>query len=281
MTSLVDLNPVTGIFNPGTECSAMFQQPLDSDTIGIPCHLRDPTLGSMAALTSRGRNWYTGVDMNYRHQADDGWLSLSYTWSDAEDTGFDPLKGGIALPPNGEDLSGERGRSDSDVRHRFVFSGDIPIPWWNVRVSGAVQIASALPYEIVSGTDDNLDGQLNDRPDGIARNAGADANLEIINQVRSDYNDDIAPLFATNPALELEPISSLPEPWLIQVDARLYRQFRLGDDTRGELFLQVFNLFDRNNIGRIDGRIISKDFGSPVSLAGPPRTVEFGLRVRR
>ena len=281
MTVLLDLNPVTGIFNPGTECSAMFQEPLSDDTIGLPCHLRDPALGSIAALTSRGRNWYTGLDFNFRHQAEDRWLNLSYTWSDAEDTGFDPLKGGIALPPNGEDLSGERGRSDSDVRHRLVLSGDVPIPWWNVRVSGAFQAASALPYEIITGSDFNLDGQMNDRPDGIARNAGADADLEIINQVRADYNADIAPLFVTDPSLELPMISSLPEPWLFQVDVRLYRQFRLGSGTRGEMFLQVFNLFDRNNIGRIEGRIISRDFGSPVSLAGPPRTVEFGLRIGR
>jgi hypothetical protein len=45
------------------------------------------------------------------------------------------------------------------------------------------------------------------------------------------------------------------------------------------VFLQVFNLFDRENEGRIEGRAVSASFGRTVDLAGPPRTVELGLRI--
>jgi hypothetical protein len=45
------------------------------------------------------------------------------------------------------------------------------------------------------------------------------------------------------------------------------------------MFLQVFNLLDRVNGGLIDGRVISPEFGQVIGLAGPPRTVELGLRL--
>ena len=37
---------------------------------------------------------------------------------------------------------------------------------------------------------------------------------------------------------------------------------------------------DRENIGVVEGRAISPDFGERIGLAGPPRTLELGLRVR-
>jgi len=79
--------------------------------------------------------------------------------------------------------------------------------------------------------------------------------------------------------VDLDPISSLPdEPEFFQIDLRLYKQFGIKDKGFSELFLQIFNLLNRENIGLIEGRAISPSFGRPISLAGPPRTVELGLK---
>ena len=79
----------------------------------------------------------------------------------------------------------------------------------------------------------------------------------------------------------LDPVRSLPgEPDFFQIDLRLYKKFGTKDKGFSELFLQVFNLLDRENIGLIEGRAISPNFGNPITLAGPPRTFELGLRVR-
>jgi hypothetical protein len=40
----------------------------------------------------------------------------------------------------------------------------------------------------------------------------------------------------------------------------------------------VFNLLNRENYGLIEGRVTSRNFGQPITLAGPPRTIEIGLK---
>jgi hypothetical protein len=70
------------------------------------------------------------------------------------------------------------------------------------------------------------------------------------------------------------------EPWFFQVDLGLYKQFVLGGGGNYDIYLQAFNVLDRENVGLIDGRAISQTFGEPLTLAGPPRTLELGLRVR-
>jgi hypothetical protein len=273
-----DLNPVSGLV------SGMFGLPLltgdltacpveniDPDLdIGVPCHARDPEHGSIAAIVTEGRSWYTGLNLDWRWGRGDSWLRASYTLSKAEDLGSDPLRGGIALPPNPEDLRGERGRSDGDRLHRLVLSGDTAVPWWGIRASAVVQLSSGMPYNVTTGQDDNLDGILTDRPPGVDRNEGEDASVAAVNAVRDQ------------PVVPLAPIESLPdEPDFFQIDLRLYRSFRVhnGRGGGGELFLQVFNLLNRENIGLIEGRAISPDFGRAISLAGPPRTLEVGLKL--
>ncbi len=274
-----DLNPVSGLF-PGfpSGLDLLFgditEGPVDQIDpdldVGVPCHARDPTHGSISTIVTEGRSWYTGLELNWRGQWDDSWLRASYTLSKSEDMGFDPLKGGIALPPDSNDLSAEKGRSDNDRRHRFAFSGDGPLPWWGLRSSAVLRLSSGLPYNVTTGQDNNLDGIYTDRPAGIGRNEGEDSSMAAINAVRDQ------------PVVLLAPITSVPqEPSFFQIDVRLYRPFYFSSQGRmsGEWFLQVFNLLDRQNIGLIEGRAISPNFGRAITLAGPPRTLEIGLRV--
>jgi len=274
-----DLNPVSGLFPALPDGFALLTGdltacPVDQIdpelSVGVPCHARDPEHGSISAIVTEGRSWYTGLELNWRWQRDDSWLRASYTLSKSEDMGFDPLKGGIALPPDSNNLNAEKGRSDNDRRHRFALSGDSALPWWGFRSSAVLQLSSGLPYNVTTGQDNNLDGIFTDRPATIGRNEGQDSSLAAINAVRDQ------------PVVPLAPITSLPdEPSFFQIDVRLYRPFFFADGGRmnGEWFLQVFNLLDRENIGLVEGRAISSNFGRAITLAGPPRTLELGLRV--
>lgn len=270
-----DLNPVSGLI-PGIQGLPLLigladECPVDQIDpeldIGVPCHAADPSLGSISALTTEGRSWYTGLDLNYRWQGGESWFSASYTLSRGEDQGFDPLKGGIYLPPDSSNLVAERGRSDGDRQHRLVFSGETGLPWMGLRASSVVQYATGIPFNVTTGQDDNLDGILSDRPPGVDRNQGADSSLDAVNLVRDQ------------PVVPLEPVTSLEEPRFFQMDVRLFRPFGFDEGRgRGEVFLQVFNLFDRENAGTVEGRAISPSFGRVISLAGPPRTLELGLK---
>jgi hypothetical protein len=235
-----------------------------TDANGMPIH-RDAEVGSIAAITTEGRTWYTGVTLGYRWSRAADWASASYTWSTAEDLSPDPLKGGIALPPDSGDIAGEKGRSDYDRRHRLVLSGSLGLGFWGLRLGAAAQYATAIPYNVTTGRDENLDGITSDRPEGVGRNQGEDSPLGPINALRREVG--------------LAPVESLSAEPFAQVDLRLSQPFGLGGGTGGEWYLQVFNLFDRFNPALIDGRVTSVNFGQALGLAGPPRTLELGLRV--
>jgi len=267
---LKDLNPVTGLYSPaGGNCPGNLDPTLEE---GIPCHAKDPDTGSIAALATEGRSWYTGVDVGWRYQGRSAWIDGSYTWSEAEDTGFDPLKGGVSVPQDSVNfVVTERGRADGDRRHRAVLSGDVPVGA-GIRVSGVVTWSSGLAFNVTSGVDDNVDGILTDRPPGVERNAGKGTDLNAINAYRTSTDNP-------NPDTRVA-IAGLREPAFAQVDLKIHRPFSLrGGQGMGEVYFQIFNLMDRENIGLIDGRIVSPNFGTGITLAGPPRTIVSGIRM--
>jgi hypothetical protein len=268
-----DLNPVSGFIPVGVDCRAANIDPELERYEGLPCHLDDPANGSIAAVVTEGRSWYSGLDVNWRWQRNGSWVSTSYTLSKAEDMGFDPLKGGIALPPDSENLESERGRADGDRRHRLVISGDTDLPWMGLRLSGVWQYSTGLPFNVTTGIDDNVDGILSDRPEGVGRNTGADTPLAVVNSLRTEHNEDLPE------EMQLLAVTSLEEPFFSQIDLRLYRPFAFAEERgMGEVYFQVFNLLGRENAGLIEGRAVSQAFGEAITLAGPPRTVEMGVR---
>jgi len=254
-----DLNPVVAL-----DCIDGLERPLDQCEVGVPIH-RDRATGSIAAITTEGRSWYTGVDLGWQWRSADRWMTAGYTWSKSEDLGPDPLKGGIYLPPDSDGLTGERGRTDSDRRHRMVLAGGTRLPGWGLYLSGVVRWYSGLPFNVTTGLDENFDGINTDRPLGVERNSGEETPLDAVNAIRADEG--------------LRPVPGLDERSLFQVDVRLSQPFRIGRGWTGELFVQVFNLFDRYNAGPSEGRITSINFGEPVGYSGPPRTIQLGLRV--
>jgi hypothetical protein len=259
-----DLNPVVS-FN--CALGGMDEpEPGKLPCLGVPLH-RDDGTGSIAAITTEGRSWYSGVDLAYRWRGQDAWGSASYTWSKADDLGPDPLKGGIYLPPNSDYLPAEKGPSDADRRHRLVISGEVGLPWMGLRASGVLRLYSELPYNITTGRDENGDGINTDRPAGVGRNSGADAALEAINRIRVEEG--------------LSPVSSLSDsPSFYQVDLRVAKPFAYrGGKSKGELFVQVFNLLNRFNGGPLEGQVTSVNFGRPTGQVGPPRIVELGFKT--
>ncbi len=269
-----DLNPVTAVEN----CAG--PDPVNPDPLYrftcMPVHGTDPETGSIAAIVTDGRSEYTGVDLAWRWRDEGFWYQATYTWSRARDTGPDPLKGGIYLPSDYRDLDGEEGPSDADRRHRFVLSGESPLPWMGLRASGVIQWSSAAPFNVTTGVDDNLDGILTDRPPGVDRNTGEDTPLAIVNELREAENVNRA-LRGQGP---LPPVTALSAPTFFQIDLRVSKPFAFARGRgRGDMFLQVFNLLDRFNGGPVEGRVISPDFGRPIGQIGPPRTLELGLRL--
>ncbi len=147
-----------------------------------------------------------------------------------------------SLPANNYDLMGEWGRSDYDRRHRFnlVLLYSLPAGF---RVSGIVNAWSGLPYNIVTGLDNNGDTVVNDRPPGLWRNAGRG-------------------------------------PGYADVDFRLARRWRLARREHPpsiELAVDAFNVLNHVNFQNYVGTMTSPFFGQ-ANVAYPARQLQLTLR---
>ncbi len=82
----------------------------------------------------------------------------------------DDADGPLSLPANSRVPSADRGPGTNDIRHRlgvFLFS---PITS-ALTATAFFMCASGAPYNVTTGSDDNADGVVNDRPPGVTRNS--------------------------------------------------------------------------------------------------------------
>ena len=128
------------------------------------------------------------------------------------------------------------------------------------------------------------DGFAQERPTGLGRNSGANTPISLVNQIREEWCNDTVMVDGNAEPTEQLATPCLPaydgtleEEDFIQVDLRVGRAFDMGD-SQLEAFVQIFNVFNRANRGYVDGAINSRNFGKPLTLVGPPRIVEMGVR---
>jgi hypothetical protein len=160
---------------------------------------------------------------------------LSYTFSKAQDDKPDQtsvVPGGgddSKVVQNSFDLNDDYGYSDSDQRHRFVFSSVyevgkvksdsklLQILFNDFSLSGITQLQSGFAYSAQVGADLNRDGNSrDDRVPGITRNR-----------------------FRTGA--------------VYQSDARITRTIRFNESTKLSLILEGFNIWNRANTGLAPG----------------------------
>jgi len=215
----------------------------------------NPNFGNMTRYESSGDSWYNGmtVSLNRRFR---GWagMRLSYTFSKALDNTGSAF---FFTPQNNFNLRDDRGRSDNDQRHVIAIGGSLAVPE-NAGKSIAGKIirgfqlnpifryGSALPFNILTGTDRNNDTNVNDRPVGFGRNTGRGFS------------------FAS-------------------FDTRLSRRIKLTEAVSLEVIAEAFNLFNRANLQLPvatwgTGLTPNANFGQPTSAADP-RQFQFGLRL--
>jgi hypothetical protein len=152
-------------------------------------------------------------------------------------------------------LRDDLGLSDNDQRHRLVLSGTLEAPdntrahhlLHGFQLSYIFTYASRLPFNVLLGSDRNLDTNNNDRPLGVGRNTGRGFD------------------FAS-------------------FDLRLSRRFRITERVALDLLAEGFNLFNRANFGVPNntfgsGTTSLATFGQPTA-AFDPRQLQFGLKIK-
>jgi len=223
---------------------------------GLPNLARpNPDWGNISRYESSGDSYYNGMIVSFNKRAR-RWASLriSYTLSKAIDDAGNFF---FFTPQDNFNLRDDRGLADNDQRHRLVVSGTLEAPKGGkgkglrralrgFQLSYIFAYASRLPFNIVTGSDRNFDTNNNDRPVGVARNAG--------------HGFDFA-----------------------SFDLRIGREFRLTDRVNLRILAEGFNLFNRANYSVPNntfgtGATPLATFGQPTA-AFDPRQFQLGLKL--
>jgi len=208
---------------------------------------------------SAAKSIYNGLAIQATQRLSRGFQFIAaYTFSRAKDerpdqtavvVGADDAK----IVENQINPGADFGRSDTDLRHRFVFS---PVYEWgkiewsdnvvaralfsDYTFSTIMQFQSGSAYSALVGGDPNNDGnRSNDRLPGTVRNQ-----------------------FTT--------------PSVYQFDVRLTRAIRLGETVRLRLIGEAFNIFNRSNVVLANNIFFNYSGGTTGTLTAPSPVTAFG-----
>ncbi len=201
---------------------------------------------------------YNGLAVELKRRFARGFQFIAaYTYSSAKDdrpdstmvvVGTDDFKG----LQNNLDIASDWGRSDLDIRHRFVFSPVYEIGrisnenafarglLSNWTFSGIITLQSGFAYSALISGDANRDGNSGtDRVPGTARNG-----------------------FTT--------------PSIYVFDTRVTKSFKFGERYKLSLVGEAFNLFNRSNLATVNTGRYGIANSSAVVLTNPAASTPFG-----
>jgi uncharacterized membrane protein YgcG len=119
------------------------------------------------------------------------------------------------------------GRAAFAVRNRLTFGGNVPLPW-HVSAAPLIFANSGSPYNITTGSDNNLDGNTDDRPAFLPGATSANC------RVASSFNYQNLPTTTAPIGGELYneiPVNYCTGPANVTINLRLSRTFGFGPKT--------------------------------------------------
>jgi hypothetical protein len=237
---------------------------VDLNPIVPPDFVRvDPNRGSLLQFETTGFSNYHGLlvsaDKRFARRAH---LGGSYTLATYKTTN------GAEFGFHQDDRTPNEsyGYGGNDMRHRAVVNGTVDLKW-GFQVSSILSANSGVPFDIVTGYDNNLNGNANDRPDLAP---GAHPGTDDMRNRSSFLDPGERPgNLPRNSGRELH--------WW-QLDARFSKKF-VFDRYRLELMAEAFNLDNHVNYTWTMGNLSSSLFGQPIA-ADPARQVQLAIRFQ-
>ncbi len=228
-----------------------------------------PQFSSVTLINSLTDSTYDALQTQLRRRFRGSTWQVSYTWSKAISHNTNDNASFNTDPWNtfGND---DRGLDENDRRHALSVSVIAPLPW-QIQLATIVSLRSGNPWDITAGVDLDRDGNNQDRPAGLVKNAGgtaSEANLAIINALRQSRN--LAPI-------TMDQITRTSRDRV--VDVRATKQFRFAPTARVDVFLEAYNLFNTVNLENPSGVITSGSF-TVRTTARDARQIQWGARVQ-
>jgi hypothetical protein len=202
----------------------------------------NPALGQNRQIQSEGYLKGNALELTFRGKPSKYFSGqVQYTLSRT----YNNTSGITFFPANSYNPGADWGRSDNDRLHKFdLLASSQPTRFFTFGT--ALSLYSGKPVNITTGSDDNHDGIINDRPTGVARN-------------------------------------TMHGPGTIGLDLNLSHDFPLSKRKEEKRILSVslnsFNVLNHPNYLTYIGTISSSLFGKPVA-AQPPRRMQLNVQFK-
>jgi hypothetical protein len=202
----------------------------------------NPALGQNRQIQSEGYLKGNALELTFRGKPSKYFSGqVQYTLSRT----YNNTSGITFFPANSYNPSADWGPSDNDRRHKFdLLASSQPTRFFIF--GAALSLYSGKPVNITTGSDDNHDGIINDRPPGVGRNA-------------------------------------MHGPGTIGLDLNLSHDFPLSKRKEEKKILSValnsFNVLNHPNYITYIGTISSPLFGMPAA-AQPPRRMQLDVQFK-
>jgi outer membrane receptor protein involved in Fe transport len=275
------------------------------------CTLADPPstckFSSTGLISGIANSSYNALEASLQQRFSHGISFLaSYTYSKAIDdvssfnisgSGSIQVAGENDLAQNPFNLAAERGPSLFDARHRFVFSYQWSLPFWQQQqgwyqhalggwqLNGIVTAMSGTPFTVFDSRDvseqggaPEITGFSANRPDLVAgqnpnagpRTVGAWLNADAFVRINPDPNSPVQQFGTAGRNIALGPRYTN---W----DFSASKNIRVAESKELQFRAEFFNILNHTNFHLPNSDISSPTFNQ-ILAAEPPRLVQFALK---
>jgi hypothetical protein len=261
---------------------------------------RNPAFGSMRLRITDGKSWYKGLVVGGTRRFAQGLaLQGSYTLGKSVDLGSQAVGSGdfdnSFQPAYAFDPLSNKGLSDFDIRHNFVFNSTWELPFgrsltgvarglaYGWQVSGILTVRSGIPFSPQLGFD---------RARALPRSGGAGQRPNLASGCSDNpvlggsdqYFDPNCFLLPDAGTLGNLPRNTISGPGFRSLDMAIFKNVPLGAGRRLQFRAEGFNVTNHVNFGlpastvfNAAGRVANA--GQITTIVGTARQFQFGLKL--
>ncbi len=271
------------------------QIPLGAGTnTARPYYNQFPNLATINEVQSVGNGYYNGFIASLRTNGWHGFSTkLNYTYGHSRDD----LSGTRGITPqDSNNLRGDWGNSDYDIRHSFAgfISYTAPTPSHLKMLLGGWQFNTLLtfytgtPYSVFSGSNTSLTEENNDRGELIG-NPSSGVPADVKGSVAYWFNPNAfsTPALGTYGNIARNEFAGPPT---YQVDFSVFKNNRITERLNLQLRLEIFNLFNTLDLASPNNSVASSGLGQITSTldvyngapgigTGAPRNIQLAAKI--
>jgi hypothetical protein len=237
-------------------------------------------LGNITQVESSGNSSYNALWVTAtRRLTRNLQFNASYTWSKSLD--YNSFSTGGIVAQDSYDVTGSRGLSDFDARHRFVISALYELPFRGNRLVEGWQVAAIVQSQ--SGNPVNI-VTTNTTVNGVAGTLRPDVNgpVNILGQVDAWFDTSV---FTPVPRFGNLGRNVVIGPAFNNTDFSVTKNTKFGDAVRLQFRAEFFDVFNHANFGQPGNVAGSPSFGRitntrfPTGESGSSRQIQFAVRL--